>query len=91
MEVRTISGISQLRSGHIRQSTYSGACDRIPQDGDGNKKQTKNDQEGSKNRARDADVSKLALKQTDATDGNKHQTAKPERNAKTMKSTFIRG
>jgi hypothetical protein len=34
----------------------------MPQGGDGNEKQTKNDQKGSGNRARDAYVSKLALK-----------------------------
>jgi hypothetical protein len=62
----------------------------MPQDGDGNAKQTKNDQERSKNRARDAYVSKLALRQTDASDSNKHQAAKPERDAKGMKSAFVR-
>jgi hypothetical protein len=45
----------------------------MPQGGDGNEKQTKSDQEGSKNRARDAYISKLAFKQSDASDNNKHQ------------------
>ena len=63
----------------------------MPQEGDGNEKQTKNDEEGSKNRARDAYVCKLALKQTDASDSNKRQTAKPESDAKAKKSTFVRG
>jgi hypothetical protein len=62
----------------------------MPHNGDGNEKQTKNDQEGSKNRARDAYVSKLALKQADASDSNKHQTAKPEPDAKATKSTLVR-
>jgi hypothetical protein len=70
-----------------------GSRSRTPQDedGDGNEKQTKYDQEETKNRARDAYVSKLTLKQTDASDSDERQPAKPERDSKAMKSAFVQG
>lgn len=75
--------------GYFEFLSLVGARPWAPQDGYSNEKQTKNDQERRKNHARDADVSKLALKQTDAPDSDKRQTQKPERDAEAMKIAFV--
>jgi hypothetical protein len=69
----------------------SRARSRSPQDRNHNEKQTENDEEGGENRARDAYVSELALRQTDKSSGYAGQTTKPECNPKATKRSPRRG